>query len=80
MNNDRTVALLRKETAPLLIQFLYDSFRQANRVSYKHSELPSSATSPVRASTWPKPRYWVNIGPLRQISCRISFGDNRLSE
>jgi len=39
MNHDRTVALLRKETAPLLIQFLYDSFRQANRVSYKHSEL-----------------------------------------
>ena len=39
LDHDRTVALLRKETAPLLITFLYTSFRQANRSAYLSSEL-----------------------------------------
>lgn len=39
LDHDRTVALLRKETASLLITFLYTSFRQTSRPTYLSSEL-----------------------------------------
>lgn len=44
INHDRTLALLRKETAPLIVSFLYASFYGANRPAYPNGELHARLT------------------------------------
>ena len=44
LTHDRTLALLRKETAPLIVTFLFDTFRRANRPTCTGSELHARLT------------------------------------
>lgn len=76
LSQNKAVRLLRKEHAPLIIAFLWSSFKEEHRQTYPASELTTSLSDLLFSINDPEPRFprearyyletWTQEGFLRQ--------------
>lgn len=76
ITNNRTIALLRKENAPLILSFFFHAFKEKSRITYLSSEITSKLSDFLFAANQDEEQYsgtpkyyleqWTKEGFLRQ--------------